>query len=381
MKRALRTFLKKGWHVWQALFELLAIIRDLLIYKRKKGTVQIFFWLANPGSVGGTELQLQIIAEQIPNCLILTHGIIEEGKKNRFLQTLKEKNISHLYLGNRPFATKIGAKCLHWIAPQRTICHFFNPAATKYAHQMKKNGFRVYYMETGTPERSGWWAILEQTARYFDHVTSVSQAGLMSFIELFKYQGPSSIIPSMIYPLPYCGRKSFSLLYCGRLTPIKGVDRLIRAFRPLVQKWPDARLTLVGMGESMDELKLLVQELGLQNQIRFTGWLQKKELYSHFYQADLLCLPSETEGLPSVILEAMSIGLPVVATRVGGVAEIVDDQATGILVAPHDEAALSEALLMLAADPAFREKLGQQALAKWKKRKNPMISLFNAYQN
>ena len=103
-------------------------------------------------------------------------------------------------------------------------------------------------------------------------------------------------------------------------------------------------------------LRAQARALGLEPRVQFLGFRTDIQLLLH--AADFFCLATQSEGLGSSILEAMSAGLPVVATRVGGVPEIVEDGATGILVPPADPGALAGAMARMAGDRGLRERMG-----------------------
>ena len=149
----------------------------------------------------------------------------------------------------------------------------------------------------------------------------------------------------------------------GRLSPEKGgVDNLIRATYQLPEQHRKVRLLIVGDGPVRANLENLDAGLregnaGEGSPVIFAG--ARQDIPRLLGAMDIFVLPSLNEALPIVILEAMAVGLPVVATRVGGVPEIVQDGATGLLVAPGDEAALLDALSRLAEDPALRRQAGR----------------------
>ena len=118
--------------------------------------------------------------------------------------------------------------------------------------------------------------------------------------------------------------------------------------------------TLAGDGE-VAATRDRVAALGLSARVTITGWLDEADADALLARSDLLVLPSRREGQPMAILEAMSAGLPVVATGVGAVAELVHDGFNGLLVPPGDAAALAGALARLVADPALRRRLGEAA--------------------
>lgn len=134
------------------------------------------------------------------------------------------------------------------------------------------------------------------------------------------------------------------LLYVGNLKATKGCLDLVRAFPALLAACPQARLVFVGAGPCRGELEARAAAPDCGGRVMFAGAVAHGALGDWFRAADLLCLPSHNEGVPNVVLEAMACGTPVVATRVGGIPEVVPDYA-GVLVPPHDQAALESALV------------------------------------
>jgi glycosyltransferase involved in cell wall biosynthesis len=141
-----------------------------------------------------------------------------------------------------------------------------------------------------------------------------------------------------------------------RLVPLKGLTTLIRAIASLSSEYPRLRLEIAGSGPQREELEREIHELRLDDQIRLLGWEQ--DLGHLFRKWDIFAMPSLDEGLPIATLEAMAEGLPVVATTVGGLPELVEDGHTGLLVPPLDPEAFSKALRRLIADPKLRQSMG-----------------------
>jgi glycosyltransferase involved in cell wall biosynthesis len=148
-------------------------------------------------------------------------------------------------------------------------------------------------------------------------------------------------------------RDRFRAGYVGRLSPEKGVSDLIRAL-PLL---PDTELVVVGDGPERSSLAELANELGVDDRITFTGW--RDDARAAFADFDVLVLPSSSEGLPLVLVEAMLAELPVVATDVGSVPEAVSDGETGVLLAPGSPPAIAAALERLRDDPGLRVRMGK----------------------
>jgi glycosyltransferase involved in cell wall biosynthesis len=138
-------------------------------------------------------------------------------------------------------------------------------------------------------------------------------------------------------------RSASLLLFVGNLQYSKGAGDLLEAFAQLRVRRPQALLIYVGDGANRAELESRVVQLQLTGAVRFMGKLPHSKLGQWYAASDLSCLPSHAEGVPNVILESMACGRAVVATRVGGIPEVLPDFA-GQLVAAHDTAALANAL-------------------------------------
>ena len=115
------------------------------------------------------------------------------------------------------------------------------------------------------------------------------------------------------------------LLYVGNLIPMKGVSSLLEAHRAVIRQFPSSILTIVGSGWQKTELKELARTMGIDRQVQFLGRIPNDELPLIMHESDLFVLPSLSEATPRAIMEAMAMELPVVATRVGGIPEMVDD--------------------------------------------------------
>lgn len=134
------------------------------------------------------------------------------------------------------------------------------------------------------------------------------------------------------------------LLFVGRLVPVKGVSVLIGAFGRIARDCPDAVLTIVGDGPDRAGLEAMASSLGLGGRIAFTGAQNQQQVAARMAEADLFVLPSFAEGLPVVLMEAMASGLPVIATNIAGIPELVEDNVTGRLVEAGDERQLARAM-------------------------------------
>ncbi|MFA7603257.1 MAG: glycosyltransferase family 4 protein [Novosphingobium sp.] len=157
------------------------------------------------------------------------------------------------------------------------------------------------------------------------------------------------------------GGDGIAFISVGRLSREKGQRGLLEAFAVVRGRTPGARLVLVGDGPLRAELEALAGELGIADAVRFHGALSEAETLEAIARSDVLVLPSFMEGLPVVIIEAMALGKPVVASGVAGIPEIVRDGTNGLLVPPSHWRALAEAMAVLASDRALRDRLGSAA--------------------
>ena len=136
---------------------------------------------------------------------------------------------------------------------------------------------------------------------------------------------------------------------------------LLDAARLVLARFPDARFELVGDGPERGRLVARADALGIASAVSFLG--HTDDVAAQLAKADISALPSRTEAFPNAVLEAMASGLPVVASAVGGLGELVDDRRTGLLTPPGDAPALAERLCALMADGALGIHLGRAARA------------------
>jgi len=148
-----------------------------------------------------------------------------------------------------------------------------------------------------------------------------------------------------------------TILYAGTLRPVKGLTYLIEAVKIINDK--NNRLLLVGYGEEREHLENLVKKLKIENIVTFVGEVSNKEVFEYMTASDVLVLPSLSEGFPNVILEAMASGLPIIATKVGGVPEIINNEVNGFLIDPKNPQQICEKILLIFKDKKLREKISQ----------------------
>lgn len=144
--------------------------------------------------------------------------------------------------------------------------------------------------------------------------------------------------------------------FVGRLESIKGPEVFIDTARFVVSRIPDVKFLLIGDGSLRPSLERKVKAWGLEGHVLFLGW--QEDVAGYLEALDVLVMPSLNEGVGLSVLEAQAVGVPVVASRVGGIPEVVRDKETGILFAPGDPAACAEAVIALLQNEDLRRRFG-----------------------
>jgi glycosyltransferase involved in cell wall biosynthesis len=153
----------------------------------------------------------------------------------------------------------------------------------------------------------------------------------------------------------------------GRLVAKKGFGVLLDAWPLVLAQAPLATLCIVGYGDLRSYLEQQARQMGIGERVRFPGQLERRRAAAYLAAADVFALPivrDGVDGLPNVLLEAMGSGRPVVASRVAGVPDVIDEGIHGLIVPERDPAALAAAILRLITDRPFAEKLGRAARAR-----------------
>lgn len=159
----------------------------------------------------------------------------------------------------------------------------------------------------------------------------------------------------------------------ARLVPVKGHEFLIQAMPEIIQSFSKARFLFVGDGEKKEDLIAMAKKLGVHSHLIITG--HQTDVRAFYSLMDVFVLPSLNEGMGRVILEAMSGGVPVVATSVGGILNLVQHEQTGVLVPPRDSAALSRAVVDLLSDAEKAKQIAARA-----KKQLPLFTADNMVQ-
>lgn len=148
----------------------------------------------------------------------------------------------------------------------------------------------------------------------------------------------------------------------ARLVPIKAHEVFLEAAARLSRQWPRTRFLVVGDGECRPRLQRLAKQLSLADRVLFLGW--RRDLHRVYADLDVVALTSKNEGLPVSLIEAMAAARPVVATRVGGVPDLVENGVTGLLVPRDDPESMAGAMGSLLQNPGRRKTMGQKGRAR-----------------
>jgi glycosyltransferase involved in cell wall biosynthesis len=209
-----------------------------------------------------------------------------------------------------------------------------------------------------------------------DRIAAISTAVRDALVQSGVDARKIDVVPSGIDPAPArdprrraelrarlgCAGEEVVGINVSALADGKGQKDLLEAASIASRRAPRLRLWIAGEGPLEDALRAKQGALGLEQVVQFLGF--RADIMSLLHAADFFCLPTLHEGLGSSILEAMSAGLPVVATRVGGIPEIVEDGRTGILVSPSDPGSLADAMVEMATSPDLREAMGARGVAR-----------------
>lgn len=185
-----------------------------------------------------------------------------------------------------------------------------------------------------------------------------------AFVEGLAPQVPVCVFPNPV-PMPAMPRavQPGLVSFLGRLSRAKGVFELLEAFAPLTRAHPDARLHLAGDGDAA-AVRARARELGIEDRVQLLGWVGGEAKDRLLAASSVFVLPSHVEAMPVCVLEAMAQGVPVVATAVGGVPDLVEHGVEGLIVPPRDVAALSAALRTLLDDAQQARRMGEHGKAR-----------------
>jgi len=314
-----------------------------------------------------------IAAARNPLRLLAAHGQALIRAPSRWLSALR------LALKTRPSGLKALLWQLFYFAEAGMLAQYLRARGVRHLHNHFANSSCSVAMLTA--EMTGMpfsftehgpaiffevdrWALGEKVARarFVIAISHFCRSQLMLFSDP-RHWSKIAIVHCGVTPSAYGKRPRDAygkrVIFVGRLDPVKGAPLLVDAMAEVVAIHPEARLTLVGDGTARDMAEARTAELGLQGHVTFVGFQSQGAVSALLDEADMLVLPSFAEGVPVVLMEAMASRIPVVASRVAGVQELVEDRVAGFTVPPGDVATLAARIGQLMDDPGLAACMGQ----------------------
>lgn len=335
------------------------------------------FLMVNNLEAGGSERQFTLLANTLDSNIFDVHlGCL--GRRGAFLgeiEDIAEFRLGGSFLTLRAQRARI-ALARHLRAHKVVVAHSFD----FYANLMlipvaRLAGVPVVigsHRELGDIRTRLQFRAQAAIFRLCDRVVCNSQAAADRLIDHGLSESKLAVIPNMLAPEAFAEtepalQRRPDVLRVGMIACMNRLAKnhagFLRAAARLVQELPNVEFLLVGDGPLRPSLEQLAQELGLGGRVVFMG--ERRDIPAVLAAMDVSVLPAiSNESLPNVILESMAAGVPVIATRVGGSPELIDDGKTGLLVPPDDEASLVSALERLLRQPELRMQCAQQAKQK-----------------
>jgi len=255
----------------------------------------------------------------------------------------------------------------HWVYPDAF-------AGLKWAREFGKKivvtirgNESICYLEKSLRKR-----MVINTLKSVDHIIAVSNDMKEKVVQEYGVERKKvTVIPNGIDPKKFfrtnkldaqkqCGLELGSkyILALSRLSPEKGLDSLIKAFLGVSRQ--DTTLLIVGDGPLKSKLEEMVKDLGISKKVLFFGAVPHDETVKWYNAADVFCLPSLWEGCPNVVIESLACGIPIVASNVGGIPDLIPNDSYGILVPAGDPVSLARAL-----DDALNKEWDREKIAKF----------------
>ncbi len=268
------------------------------------------------------------------------------------------------------FAGRKIQKVLEQFKPDLVITSGVNPFGAYALYLKRSPTMKVFTIMEGSdvlvsPDLYAGWGKIRKIINQFSDVRICVSERMMKDVEALRGIRDTVVIRNgydgsvFVYKQSpvHADRRECNIISVGNHMHVKGHDILLRAMTMLDSRFS---LTLIGRGPLSDEYERYARANGLTHRIRFPGIVAHDSLPGHIRRGDIFCMPSRSEGLPAAPLEAMACGLPVVATEVGGLREIVIDKFNGLLCRPESAQELARAI-----ESAAQLKWDRQRIAEW----------------
>lgn len=271
---------------------------------------------------------------------------LDTSMVSKLLKLMKEErpDVVHTHLDVIKYAA-LAAR----LAGIRRCVHTVHNVADKEAEGTAQKLINKTYFRLGWSVPVALSKLVQETIGEFYHLAPEKIPVIFNGVDLSRCQCKEDYRPG----------DSLTLLHIGRFNAQKNHNKLLHVFQKLHSAHPGCRLRLIGDGELRPETEALARELGIQDYVEFLGL--QSDVHPYLHEADIFVLPSDYEGMPMTIIEAMGTGLPIAATAVGGVPDMLKNGQSALLTSCDEEAILA-AWETLVTDDALRESLGRQAL-------------------
>lgn len=313
-----------------------------------------------------SQLAKRAVAAHIPHKPIAMRGLhdVYSGLRIRSYLASRDADLVHAHNGTTAFVAAVAAH-LGGSAPCIFTQHFLEPA-----HRSRRSPLAAFY------RLAHRWV-----NQHTSHFIVVSDAARREMIA--RGDAPEcriTVVPNGV-PTPDAdalapaaairaelgiAQDALLVVCAARLEPEKDIQVLVEAMTAVARHLPNARCVIAGEGSQRREIEQRIARNGANDSVRILGF--RADVQAVIRAADVFALPSRAESFGLVLLEAMALGRPVIAVRSGGPVEIVDDNATGILVPPSSPEPLAEAILRLFREPDTRAEMGRCGLSRYRDR-------------
>lgn len=339
------------------------------------------FHLRASNFYGGPERQLHLHALRARKSEfnVVVGSFTESGKRPEFLEVIGDDDIAtYAFQVRNPYDLKAVGLLREYLIRNkiRILCtHDYRTHLIGFLASIGRDTKWIAFSRGWTAEslKVKIYHLLDKIiVRFGDHVIAVSGSQKNKLLRLLVPAGRISVVHNAIEPGDFAAIPEIDLrarfgfpgdsIVCicgGRFSREKGHIYLIKAAALALEKNSSLRFVLFGDGPDLERVKKAIARRGLESHILCPGF--ERDLISCLKGADVLINPSLSEGLPNIVLEAMALRLPVIATTVGGVPELITDGESGYLVPPADEAALARVILRFFGEIENKDKIVNSA--------------------
>ena len=329
-----------------------------------------------PDCVGGAEVFTWRLASELS---VKGHRVHLIGRKGLKFRSHKNQNLfCHAIVKYKPFLFIQSFLELLRINPDVIVAVMLHsaPLAYLYSKILRKplivrlagGDVNTFYTSSKVISKvSLYLKVTLRTIANYAYFVALSEDMFKKLVGLGINKERITIIPNFVdeFFFQVSGNRPRNIiLFIGGLRHIKGVDVLIEAFHILSKRLKNLQLRIVGDGKMREELMKKINLLNLGSHVKIVGYVPYYSVKDQLSNASVFVLPSRYEGLPNVLLQAMAAGLPIVATRVGGIPSLIKDGENGLLVTADNPEELAKAIEKLLMDHDLAERLGRNARRK-----------------